>query len=93
MTPARRTVLRRLADADGWRGPGTVTVTDRQLVLDGPSRHRATLATVEAVDRAGTLVWVRRRRAHGWLLRCRTEADAEAVAAALGDRLASSEAP
>ncbi len=54
--------------------------TDRQMVFDGSPTRRTSLRTVESVVRRDEVVWVRRLRAHDWLIRCADERDAVAVA-------------
>ena len=62
-----------------WPGAGAIALTDRHLVLDGRPRQRAALATIAAAEWEGRVVWVRRRRAHDWLLEMETEAEAGRV--------------
>lgn len=81
--PPRRTVFRRLEKASDWADRGAVTVIDAHLVFEGERRRRTSLSTVGAVERYEALVWVRRVRAHDWLVRCRTDAEAEGLVAAL----------
>ena len=49
------------------------------MVFDGSPTRRTSLRTVESVVRRGEVVWVRRRRAHDWLIRCADDRDAVAV--------------
>ena len=49
------------------------------MVFDGSPARRTSLRTVESVVRRGEVVWVRRRRAHDWLIRCADDRDAVAV--------------
>ena len=49
------------------------------MVFDGSPTRRTSLRTVESVVRCDQVVWVRRRRAHDWLIRCADERDAAAV--------------
>lgn len=85
--PGRRAVpsVRQLAEEPaGWSGPGPVRVTHQHLVLGtGRQRRRASLGTVASVAREGAAVWVHRRRAHDWLVRCADEAGAARVVEAL----------
>ena len=76
---------RQLAEApEGWGGPGPVSVTGTHLVLGaGGQRWRASLDTITTLVDAGDAVWVRRRRAHGWLVRCADEAAAAELSAAI----------
>ncbi len=83
LKPSRRTVLQRLANEEDWPGHGSVRVSDEHLILDGADRNRASRTTIQAVERSGVLVLVRRRQAHDWIVRCRTAAEAEALVAAL----------
>ena len=78
--------VRQLAEVpDGWSGPGPVAVTATHLVLgEGGARRRASLHTVEAVEHEGDAVWVRRRRAHDWVVRYADAAEAARLAEALG---------
>ena len=84
--PRPEDVARALADTTAtWAGPGRARATDTQLVLEGAGQERRTsLATVEDVVADGRVLWVRRRRAHDWLVRCETEADAVRLAHTLG---------
>ena len=84
-TPPRRagSVAERLAESGAWLGPGDVGVEDGRLVLRGPTTNTAGLATIEEVVQDDDLVWVRRRRAHDWLVACASEADAQALAESL----------
>lgn len=67
-----------------WRGPGTVRLTKTRLVFeDDEGRGRSRLATVRAVERDGALLWVHRRRAHDWIARFASAADARRIEAAL----------
>ncbi len=71
-----------------WDAPGLVALTDEHLVLHGPDGLRRTsLHTITAAEWGGAFVWVRRRRAHGWLLSLKSEADAERVWEAIGDAI------
>ncbi len=76
---------RQLAEArSAWDGPGPVSVTQTHLVLGTDChRRRASLATIATVAHEGRAVWVRRRRAHDWLVRCEDEADAARLADAI----------
>ena len=76
-------MVRRLSRRADWQGPGAVGLTDQSLVFDGPRTRRTSLRTIESVVRRGETVWLRRRRAHDWLVRCASEADAVALADAL----------
>ena len=67
----------------GWSGPGLVALTDRALVFDGGPRRTTSLGTVRDVRRHHEYVWVGRARAHDWLVRCATPADAERLTARL----------
>ena len=85
-TPPRpEAVAQRLADnTEAWAGPGQVRATDRHVVFEaGRFRRRASLRTVDGVTLAGRVLWVRRRRAHGWLVWFETGADAERLRDAL----------
>ena len=73
-------VAERLGDRPArWEGPGDVAVADR-LVFRGPTVRRTSLSTVERVVVHERLVWVQRRRAHDWLIRCASRAGAGALA-------------
>ena len=80
----RRTVFRRLETRRGdWEGSGSVSVTDIHLVFDGARARTTSRRTIRAVERYEALVWIQRRRAHDWLVRCRTDPEAKALVAAL----------
>ncbi|WP_420456123.1 hypothetical protein [Rubrivirga sp.] len=82
-TPSQ--VVGALAEAPAeWEGSGPVRVTATHLVFEGERPRRTSLKTVTGAVRAGTSVWVQRRRAHDWLVECRTDAEAEALVDALG---------
>ena len=67
-----------------WDGPGAVSVTETHLVFAAADRQRRTsLRTVEAAERAGAALWVRRRRSHDWLVRFEDEEGARRVEVAL----------
>ena len=77
------TVVRRLSRHVEWRGPAEIGLTDAVLVFDGDPTRRTSLRTVESVVRRDEVVWVRRRRAHDWLIRCASERDAVRLAEAV----------
>lgn len=88
--PPRRAVIARLVEADGdWAGPGDVGLDGRRLVFEARTeRRRTSLRTVEAVERRDAVLWVRRRRAHDWLVRCRSVPEAEGLEARIVEALA-----
>ena len=81
----RRTVFRRLETRGRtWAGTGSVSVTDTHLVFEGERRRTTSLRTIRAAERYEALVWIRRRKAHDWLVRCQTDDEAKALVVALG---------
>ncbi|WP_179299424.1 hypothetical protein [Rubrivirga marina] len=82
--PARRKVFRRLEHGPGgWDGPGAVSVTDEHLIFEGHRRRTTSLRTIRGVERYEAVVWIQRRNAHDWLVRCQADAEAKALVAAL----------
>ena len=91
------TVAKRLGqDSDAlWQRAdvGTVEIDADHLTLRrrvGTFDRRSALRTVEVVHRRGALLWVRRVRAHDWLLRCPSGRDAERMVHAFRSVLARS---
>lgn len=67
-----------------WGGPGTVRLDGEQLVFEDDDRAaRTSLSTIEAVERDGPHLWIKRRRAHDWLIWFENAADAERIEAAV----------
>jgi len=58
---------------------GDIRVTPEHVVFRLPGgRDRTTSRrTIRQVVHDGRLVWIQRQNAHDWLVRCRSEADAE----------------
>ena len=67
-----------------WDGPGRASVTHSHLVFEADgSTSRTSLRTVVGVVARGRTLWVRRRRAHDWLVRFEAASDADRVRHAL----------
>ncbi|WP_412060925.1 hypothetical protein [Rubrivirga sp. IMCC45206] len=84
-TVSQTELAERLAEAPvTWTGAGSVFVDATRLVLDDPRRRQtASLSTITSVVRHEDTVWVRRQRAHNWLIECASEADAKRLHTAL----------
>ena len=79
----RQGLREQLARLEGWSDAGFLSLSDHQLAFEGAVPHYMTLKTIEGIEWSGRVVWIRRRRAYDWLLRCRTREDAEALVARL----------
>ena len=79
----RETVRALDARDDAWDGLGEAAVTGTHLVFRGDRTRRTSLPTVSDVVADGCLLWVLRPRAHDWLVRFETSADAERVRSAV----------
>ena len=86
-SPRPRTVVERLGARRTllWADHSEVAVSNSHLRFEGRRTRHTSRSTIEAVIRAGDLIWIQRRSAHDWLVRCPTEADAVALVAALGE--------
>ena len=77
-------MFRRLESGrEAWAGTGAVSVTDEHLVFEGARRRHTSLRTIRGVERYESVLWIQRRNAHDWLVRCRTDDEAKALVAAL----------
>ena len=79
----REGLREQLARLQGWSDTGSLSLSGKQLAFEGAVPHYTTLKTIEGIEWSGRAVWIRRRRAYDWLLRCRTREDAEALVARL----------
>ncbi len=88
-TASQKQLAERLAEAPvAWPGTGAVIVDATRLIFDDQRRRQtASLSTITSVVRHGTAVWVRRRRAHNWLVECASESDAKGLHKALLDAI------
>ncbi|MGB3544811.1 hypothetical protein [Rubrivirga sp.] len=84
------TVVKRLGGAwpSAWerKNIGHVTVDTERLTFrrtSGGTPWHTSLRTIEAIHRRGTDVWIQRRHAHDWLLRCALDEAAERLTQAL----------
>lgn len=80
---------RRLASGsfswDAWQGPGDVAVTPELMIFSGSEGRlaRTSLRTINGIHRHKASLWIERRYAHDWVVRCQNETEAIRLQAAL----------